>query len=200
MLKSKVCPQIKRDFPEKSYSGTVMSNPPYVNPKYFNAVTNEYENRNPCKNEQGLHKLCGCHGTMRLTVEEVYRGNEEISRRLNYIINNREKLGVECADGNLHLAPGDDSQFPYKQAPWMEDGSVNPAGVWVDVAKDAELSRKHSKTTKWKCTKCGVGCESVEAPEMNHKTSKEEREQWWWCFKCKERAGIKAKQFGGNKR
>jgi|DEB0MinimDraft_4_1074332.scaffolds.fasta_scaffold02193_3 hypothetical protein len=170
-----------------------MSNPPYANPAYFNTLTNEYENPNPCKNETGPHKRCGCHGTLRLTAEDVYRGNEEISRRLNYVIKNREALGVECADGNLHLAPGDDSQFPYKQPPWMEDGSVNPAGVWVDVTKDADLSRKHSNTTKWKCTKCGAHCESFEAREMNLKASKEVRDQWWWCFKCKQSGGIKAK-------
>ena len=103
--------------------------PHYVNPVHVNPANNEYHNPNPCPNKGGVHKLCGCHGTARLSAEEVLRGNEEISRRLNYVINNREALGVECADGNLHLAPGDDSQFPYMQAPWMKDGSVNPAGV-----------------------------------------------------------------------
>ena len=169
-----------------------MSNPPFVNPAYFNPSTNAYENPNKCPNKSGPHKLCGCHGSARLTEEEVQRGKDEISRRLNYVINNREALGVECADGNLHLAPGDDSVFPYKQAPWMPDGSVNPAGVWVDVNIDSELSKKHSKSTKWSCSKCGRQCESFEAREVDHRVSKDMRDEWWWCFQCKQRGGIKA--------
>jgi hypothetical protein len=104
---------------------------------------------------------------------------------LNYVIINRKALGVECADGNLHLAPGDDSQFPYKQAPWLKNGNVNPAVVWVDVKTDAELSKKHSRTTKCKCTKCGVQCESFDARELNNKVSKEMKDQRWWCSRWK---------------
>lgn len=155
--------------------------------------------KNPCQNAPGYHKLCSCHGWKRLTREEIEAGNNEISRRLNYVINNREALGITCAEGNLHLAPGDDSVFPYKQAPWLEDGSVNPPGVWTDPENDRELSRKHSKTTKWKCTKCGALCESFEAREFNKNDSskKQLEETWWWCMKCKD---AKAKLLNSNKK
>ena len=87
------------------------------------------------------------------------------------------------AHSHVHEAPGDDSQFMYKVAPWHPDGSVNPPGVPSTVPDKVDKTRlltDYNTATGWSCRRCGewVSVRPREAVGVEPKT-------WWWCKACK---------------
>lgn len=127
---------------------------------------------------------CGCHATKQPPAELISKHEEEHTRRLKWCIDNNHLP----AHSFVHLAPGDDSNFVYGVAPWFEDGSVNPQGVYTGPVDEKERQwvalEKQAQHQTWRCKSCK--CIVPGAPRAwIPKNGVEEPWDWWFCVKCK---------------